>query len=449
MLSSINPTSSLLIGISQKMGRSTLLFTIPAWAVVLVMALCSYGNLLAQTTAPAHQEISLDQSNPFPLFDTAFYQNQLFLVGESHGVQKPQELDFAFFKHLNERAGVRYYVAEVDFVKAHYLNEYLKTGNDSTLMRVFNSWIRQQAQWANRDFVRKIQRIRAWNQTLPANRTVQFMGIDAVHDKSLTAAYLTEKLRGKKLSPAARLLTDSLLVRLTSSRPDSLAAKAALDWLNAAQTNPTDYRKVLGTDFEPVQHVIMNVSYLKTIPSRENTIVRNFKALYDRLNLRNQKLYGFWGYWHVLQAPTVCDKSGRCVHPMATQLRESDLPLHDRIVSITCSYVDCKNMVPTMFLPAMMQQAGKRYVGIDAFNNDGQMMHSGGIELLKTASRANTLTLFKLAGSEYGATPIKMTYSNFMPLGQQLQYEPTRPATDYFQYVVLVRNSDMTEPLVP
>ena len=56
-------------------------------------------------------------------------------------MQRPQELDFVLLKHLNQRAGVRIYVAEVDCAKAYYLNEYKRTGQDSTLRLVFRSWV--------------------------------------------------------------------------------------------------------------------------------------------------------------------------------------------------------------------------------------------------------------------------------------------------------------------
>ena len=47
-----------------------------------------------------------------------FYANQLFLLGESHGVGRLQSLDFELLRHLNQRAGVRHYLAEVDCAKA-------------------------------------------------------------------------------------------------------------------------------------------------------------------------------------------------------------------------------------------------------------------------------------------------------------------------------------------
>ena len=47
--------------------------------------------------------------------------------------------------------------------KAYYLNEYLRTGEEATLKQVFRSWERETAQWANKDFFSKLQKLQQWN----------------------------------------------------------------------------------------------------------------------------------------------------------------------------------------------------------------------------------------------------------------------------------------------
>ncbi|GAB3882141.1 TraB/GumN family protein [Spirosoma agri] len=389
------------------------------------------------------EEIVLGSSNNFKLFDDAFYQNQLFLLGESHGVQKPQDVDFELLKHLNQKLGIRYYIAEVDATKAHYLNEYLQSGDDATLMKVFRNWVAGKAQWANKDFVRKIQKIRALNQTLPANRRIEFVGIDRIHDNALAAEHLTGLLRGKKLPKTTQVLADSL-VRKLGAGPDSLAADLALTWLTDWQAKEAVYRKALGSDAPTLRHLLTNVGYMKTIKSREKTIFTNFTTLLPSLN--NEKLYGFWGFFHVLQSPPLGSAK-----PFACLIKESDLPLHDKIVSITFSYLDSYSMVPTAFIPPFWQDKGKTYTRLNKFNQDSELMHTEGIESMRAATRPNTLTLFALdrPGSFARTTPIRIKYAPFMPKSQQMKFDPAHPTTDYFQYVILVRDSDMTEPLVP
>jgi hypothetical protein len=384
------------------------------------------------------EEIVPGKTRNFSLFDAAFYQNQLLLLGEVHGIQKPQELDFELLTHLNQKEAVRYYIAEVDATKAHYLNQYLQTGDEATLLKVFRSWITQNAQWANKDYMRKIQKIRTLNQILPRNRRIQFVGIDRIHDKTLVAEHLRQLISGRKLSKAVRPLADSLINKLDQKGPDSLAANIALTWLTDWQAAESNYRKTFGTSAPELHDLLTNVSYLKTIKSRETTIFTNFKTVLPRLT--NEKLYGFWGYFHVLQSAPI--KSAK---PFACLVKESGI----KVVSITCSYLDSYMMLPTAFLPPFWQEKGKSYSRLDKFNNDSELMHSEGIETMRAVTRPHSTTLFALdrEGSFARHKPIRIKYSPFMP--QKIEYDPQRPMTDYYQYVVLVRDSDMTEPIVP
>ena len=117
-----------------------------------------------------------------------------------------------------------------------------------------------------------------------------------------------------------------------------------------------------------------------------------------------------------------------------------------KTVSITCSYADSFMMVPSQYLPPFWQEKGKVYSRVDKFNSNGPMMNVAGTEDLIKQSQPNTLTLFKLPGTAAGKAPITATYSPFMPAEQRLNFDPKRPTTDYFQYIVLIRNSEMTEP---
>jgi len=304
---------------------------------VITFTLLAGSGTLAQTdttyaTLPK-EEIVPGSATNFQLFDDAFYQNRFFLLGESHGVQKPQEVDYELLKHLNQRIGVRYYIAEVDATKAHYLNQYLQTGDEVTLMKVFKSWVDETAQWANKDFYKKIQRIRALNQSLPDSRRIRFVGIDRIQDKPLVADYLTELLRNRKLPKKARPLADSLMTQLRKAGPDSVAANTALAWLTDWQVDESRYQRAVGPVAADLRQLLTNLSYLKTIKGRETTIFTNFITVLPTLN--NEKLYGFWGFFHVLQSPTADGAK-----PFAYRVKSSDLPLRDKIVSITLSYLD-------------------------------------------------------------------------------------------------------------
>lgn len=390
----------------------------------------------------AHEEILTGKTDNFGLFDDAFYRNQFFLLGESHGVAKPQEVDLRLLTHLNKRVGVRFYIAEVDASQAYYLNQFLAMGHQATLTRVFRIWVEQQAQWANQEYRHKIEAIRALNQTLPKNRQIQFVGIDRIQDKPLAAEHLTELLGKHGRGQSTQPLADSLIAQLAANQPDSVVARTALAWLTDWASNEAAYTRFWGKDAETIRHLLTNVSYLKTIKSREITIFTNFKTVLPSLN--QEKLYGFWGFFHVLQRPL---KTG--VKPFACQVNESDLYLHDKIVSITFSYLDSYTMTPTKFMPPFLQEKGKAFSRIDKFNNDSELMKSEGIGTIRSVTKPHSVTLFALdrPGSFARQTPIRIAYAAAMP--QKLVFSPTLPMTSYFQYLILIRDSDMTTPLQP
>lgn len=47
-------------------------------------------------------------------FPSEVYSSRFVMLGEVHGYATPQQIDLALLRHLNARAGVRWYLAEVD-----------------------------------------------------------------------------------------------------------------------------------------------------------------------------------------------------------------------------------------------------------------------------------------------------------------------------------------------
>ena len=68
------------------------------------------------------------QYNLNGFFDEDFYNSYVFLLGENHGFAEVQNIDFELFNHLNQKIGVKYYIAEMDSIRSRRLNQYL---NDS------------------------------------------------------------------------------------------------------------------------------------------------------------------------------------------------------------------------------------------------------------------------------------------------------------------------------
>ena len=418
-------------------------------ALPVLGALAAHAQPAAPAAPPAvftgvtQENIPLGPGG-FPAFDAAFYGNQLFLLGEAHGVQRPQEIDLALLKHLNERAGVRTYVAEVDCAKAYHLNEYLRTGDEAALDLVFRSWIAGTAQWANKDLRAKFQQIRAWKRTQPRQRQMRFLGLDELQDLPLAADYVAALLRDKPLPLLLRGRIDSVMALLRQPTAAALAgaAQRAVQDLAAREAA---CRKTLGPGYDDLRHVLVNATYNRG-GARERNIFTNFQALYHQQHLEREKLYGFWGLNHVLQSPLQGGSTS-----FASMVRQSNLPVRDKVVSLLCVFADCQMLMATSAVPPALQETGHRYSRVTQFNHDGPLVVVEGIHELKQRTQPGSTTLFKLNAPRAvtNREPIRLSYPLGAPLGQNMQFNPALPATAHVQYLLLVRNSAAVQPLTP
>jgi hypothetical protein len=77
----------------------------------LLFALIGIVPVLAQPLTTAnylqqnHRRFLPADSTSYALYDSAFYQNDVFLLGETHGYALPQTLDLALLKHLLVKMG--------------------------------------------------------------------------------------------------------------------------------------------------------------------------------------------------------------------------------------------------------------------------------------------------------------------------------------------------------
>lgn len=368
-----------------------------------------------------------------------FYAHQLFIVGEIHGIQKGQDIDYTLLTFLNRKLNVRTYVAEVDFAKAYLLNQYLKTGDEGLIDSVFRDWTEQNVQWANTDFKDKIRKIRRYNKTVKPTLTIHFEGIDQIQNPQLVAGYLKDKLNGKRalLKEAKVLLAalydknDSVIVQESTALIKQWDKRNAL---SATKNQDADIRFAL-------------INCMQISSPREAQMYKNFKSLYQSRNWSAEKLYGFFGFAHVLAAKANGGRSTSFVYMLS---QDPELNLQDKIASIGLLYVDSKMTTPNDALPVAWRQKGTRFTAIGQYNHDGPLIRLEDIESFKSATKQGSVTLFDLAsaGSPYLTRSLEIKYADIMPVSQRLLLNaPGTSITDYLHYVILVRNSAATNPI--
>ena len=124
---------------------------------------------------------TLDKTNAtFNTFDSAFYNNSVFILSENHGFADVQNVDEQLFIHLNKKMGLRFYIAEMDSLRANRLNVFLK--NPVADLALLKSVVKDIAiripQQSSQQLYEKWLHIHAYNQQLAANAKVEVLGLD-------------------------------------------------------------------------------------------------------------------------------------------------------------------------------------------------------------------------------------------------------------------------------
>ncbi len=398
----------------------------------------TFSNYLAKN----NEQITIGGDNKFAIFDEAFYDNQVFLVSESHGYAKPQQLDAELFMQINKKNGVRYYIAEIDFSQAFYLNKYLNTGNEAFLKAIYQHWYNQQAQWGNKTGFEKWKTLYKYNQTLAKNKRIIVIGLDEAQDLNMNEKLLAEISAKARYKKGSNTMLDSLLVfanidlnKDTTKTFKKFVRRMVLD---IAQ-NEMAYKKIFKTAFFDFQFMVSNIASIK---GREDKIFYNFNALYKEYKLANEKVYGFWGRFHAMQDSINGGLS------FSGMLKKSNLPLAKKIVSIPVYCVESASMLPTQFLPPMAQQKGTIYSKSDMVNDDSFVYKVDGIRAVAKFVGKNENIIFKLIGSESPYNKGLQLVESSSKFDKTFNWSGNKLAatTDYIQYLIVVRNSDWAVP---
>lgn len=162
--------------------------------------------------------------------------------------------------------------------------------------------------------------------------------------------------------------------------------------------------------------------------ARDSAMILNFENSIKKLKLENEKFYGLFGYFHVLQN---VNENGK--ETFASGLKKSGIK--------TTSFVSY-TLDSEMYLPKNPQFHTPENEKVDWLNADGPLQLVKGINDLKELSNRNSITLFKLnlKNSPFLKSQNLISVKSRV-FGENIIPEKGTFTTDYFQYVFLLRNS--------
>ena len=198
------------------------------------------------------------------------------------------------------------------------------------------------------------------------------------------------------------------------------------------------YKSILGERFDLVKYLIRNIYYItyaQSLPrslwnnTRDSLIYENFKWHNDRLHYASKVSFGLWGTDHIFQTKT---KEGTTFIAGHIASKEPEIGQ----IGYRMLYTKSSFNLPNFFIPQFARWifGDKKYIRTKAFNNDKIWSKVPGMSFLKKA---------KNRGFDYplsvDSIPQKIDLVGRRKRGYQNR--------DYFQYIILARNSPACTPL--
>lgn len=390
--------------------------------LILVMALFyggfhlweySTGNKYVSYLTENSETIPLEQNFSYDTLGKDVEKNQLILVGESHGFKEPTKFDIDFFKYLHENHNVNHYVAEFDFVQARLLNDFLKSGDEDLLKSILKKWAVVQGR-NNKDYFNKYLELHKYYKQLSEDNKFEIIGIDKIQDAELLSNYINE------LSPDTNSINGETLLD-------------QIEILKVAHKKNKDTLFLLS-------HLESNIKYVHEKLNREEVMFQNFSNLYKHYGLEESKLYGFFGLFHIFQYRV----NGK--HPLASKIRQSNLGLENKILSINFMMNDSYMVTPSKRLPEFMRDDGK-YTRMPVSADNMLIMYIYGVKDFKRMTPKNSKSLIKMNNedSPYAGSNRMNRTIQLLPVTDV--FEMTDKGKPYVQYTIFVRNSDWAEPM--
>ncbi len=359
----------------------------------------------------------LNDAYDFSIIKEDISSNNLILVGEIHGFNEPTIFDVEFLEYLYDEHGVRDYFVEMDYSQAFFLNEFNRTGNIALLDSILANWV-VSAGRKNLDYRKKWI---AMKDLYQLGKEFTYHGNNNLMDLDLLNRHI------KKLDP---------------------------DWSLPYGTEATDSAKLLMTKNQLENHprineyhfdlLLKNVNFRLNEKYREEVLTENFLSLYKENHLKNKKVYGYYGLGHTLQAPL---QDG--YKAMALRLKDSDSWFEGKILSINFVLQESNMVVKSETLPGFMQDEGP-YTRLNVEYDDIFTSYLFGVNDLIELTSPRSKSIVRLDGinTPYDQTNRLSNMTKILPIGAALKAKDGYSTTDYYQYLIFVRNSDWAEPMM-
>src|SRR5690554_723352 len=191
---------------------------------VLIIILCSKKNIKKNEV----EYLKNNVTHKIIIENNDLYNNQAFVVSELHGFKENTNIKYHFLTYLHSNKNVNIYLGEISFSSGYLLNEYLKTGNEEILAKVFSFY--EGSTFYTLEEYKFYKNLYKYNKNLPRDKQINIYGIDIEHSLE-SALYFYDYYSNKKV--------DDIDIILNSNFEDPI--------LNHLQNTIIDYYQFYNT----------------------------------------------------------------------------------------------------------------------------------------------------------------------------------------------------------
>lgn len=369
-----------------------------------------------------HSDLNLNDKEDLSgleIFSEDIKDKKIILVGEHHNISENTNIEMKLLKYFQKEIGVDYYLAELGYADAYFLNKYLENGDEEILKDYFDIYKKGQQYYTEERYKHYID-IYNFNQKLPEDKRIKIVGVDI--ESQASYRYILDILDDNKamtneLVSLLNTLKDFSYMSINSNRNLLIILDKLIKDI---EINEENYKNIFKDDFEGFQIVINDlIDYSEARVSskdmgeymnkRDMYTYENFKEIDSKL--KNPVYFGQWGKTHVYQDEFYSNVD-LCDSNYFASLLNSDTEYKGKILSIDYGYYFDENNI------------GHSYSYIDK-----QLFK----DYINTGSKA---TIFKLNNNK---SPFNKSAIN--PFDTNAIDYKGKPITNYFQYLVLIKNS--------
>lgn len=356
--------------------------------------------------------------------------------GAYHGSSKTEDAEIILVSSLINSHNLKYYIAETDLSIAHFLNEYLKSGDDLLLKDIVDHYGVRIPQERTLEVMEKWKRLKTINDSLPAKKKITVLGPDPIVTYKYTYKHLLSLISNTTKWETANRLKKTIETDTTDFSPyyDSFSKNELKDFVRDYNSNSKKYISFIKNIHE-FNYLISLITTSFQDYNREEEIFKNYNSLYKIYNLKNETQYVRYGFSHLLKSDI------KTFSPFFSRLVKSKLYPKQKIITIL-GYLNTSEVI----LKNIFDDNGNYIESVTdnkESTGDSKSSYYKGISELKKL-KTSDLVLFKI-NSFTNRNPYKQTgCSDLIELVRNKSSNmdfSSLSTCDFIDYALLISNS--------